>query len=336
MAMETGQSPSKNTSRAKLYFSIGIGLLFVLSIVWSIDNALIFILTGLIIFFIVLGIYHSDFSFENTRAPIESPFPDNAQNISRKKEITYSSKPTPTAPRTRTNRALILSIATGLFITIVAFTFVIISSSDEDSEADFSFQEGEYFYQQEKYDSASIFYRQAFTLNPKHAEALTGYGNALMMSDQYDSAIILYDKALAANPDYDKASYQKGAVLSYQKNYDQSISELKKLLKTNPSYFDAMQLIGDDYYNTQKYDSALRWYEDAYKNGLRNRYLFHLMGYIQETKGNTTKAIDLYEEALQYDSSVLDIYQRLGVLIPGPKGNSYRERATALEQVNEK
>ena len=155
-----------------------------------------------------------------------------------------------------------------------------------------------------------------------------------MMREQYDSAIVYYDKALAADPSYEKATYQKAAVFLYQKNYDQSIELLRNLLKENSEYAEASQLIGDNYYNQQRYDSALRWYNKAYDGGIRNRYLFHLMGYIHQTKGDNTHAIKYYQEALQYDSSVLDIYQRLGTLIPGQAGDFYRRTAVELEKEN--
>ena len=83
----------------------------------------------------------------------------------------------------------------------------------------------------------------------------------------------------------------------------------------------------------KKYDEAITWYENAYQNGgQRTRILCHIMAYIYDSKGDYERAISLYQEALSYDSSVVDIYQRLGELIPGDDGNIYRTKAAQMRQ----
>jgi hypothetical protein len=54
------------------------------------------------------------------------------------------------------------------------------------------------------------------------------------------------------------------------------------------------------------------------------------MAYIYDTKGDNSKAIGLYQEALQYDSTIVDIYKRLGELLPNDEGNYYRTQAIRL------
>ena len=49
-------------------------------------------------------------------------------------------------------------------------------------------------------------------------------------------------------------------------------------------------------------------------------------------KVTTRSAIDLYKEALSYDSTVVDIYKRLGELLPNEDGNYYRIQAVKLQQ----
>jgi hypothetical protein len=56
------------------------------------------------------------------------------------------------------------------------------------------------------------------------------------------------------------------------------------------------------------------------------------MAYIYDTKGNYSNAIGLYKEELRYDSTVVDIYKRLGELLPNEDGNYYRIQAVKLQQ----
>jgi len=328
--MEPAPPSKEKKIHSRLYFGIATGLLYLLAVVWSIDLSVVYILSGSILIFGVLGFNNLAKDFPAATARSATIFPSRFPAESK---APHGNQFTPTS-RARINKPLIIAIIAGFFVSMVIFIIVILSQDTVDYDSQWRYAQAEIFYGQGEYDSAAIYYRQALIVDPKSEEALTGYGNTLMMREQYDSAIIYYNKALAINPAYDKAAYQKGAVLSYQKKYQESIALLTVLLHENPSYTDALQLIGDNYYNKQQYDSALRWYTKAYEGGVRNRYLFHLMGYIQETKGNTTNAIKLYQEALQYDSSVVDIYQRLGDLLPGPEGNFYRKTAADLAKEN--
>ena len=330
--MEPAPSSKEKKTRSGLYFGIATGLLFLLAFVWSVDPSFVYILTGFILVFGLLGFRNSNLvkQFTTETARPAAGFTGGFRSTAKTPTENQSSSPR----RTRINKPLIMAIIIGFFISMIVFIVIILSQDNVDYDSQWNYERAEIFYNQAEYDSAAIYYRRAFAFNAKNEEALAGYGNVLMMREQYDSAILYYDKALTANPAYDKATYQKAAVLSYQKKYQQSIALLKILLGENPSYVDALQLIGDNYYTRQQYDSALNWYTKAYEGGVRNRYLFHLMGYIQETKGNNSSAIKLYQEALQYDSSVVDIYQRLGALLPGPEGNFYRQTAADLENKN--
>jgi tetratricopeptide (TPR) repeat protein len=100
----------------------------------------------------------------------------------------------------------------------------------------------------------------------------------------------------------------------------------------NPDYVDGMLLIGDSFYNQSQLDSALRWYEGAYGQGYRSAILSHLMAYIYDVKGQTNQAIELYREAIGQDSTIVDIYTRLGELVPGEEGNWFRQKTAQLQQ----
>jgi tetratricopeptide (TPR) repeat protein len=162
---------------------------------------------------------------------------------------------------------------------------------------------------------------------------MVGYGNVLAIRKQYDSAALMYDKAFTTNPHYFGAAYAKGAMYYNLERYSDCIAFMDRLLRENTDYFDGMLLIGDCYYSLKQFDDAIVWYENAYENGgSRSSALCHLMAYIYDTKGDYGKAISLYQEALQYDSSIVSIYKRLGELLPSEDGNYYRTQAIKLEE----
>ena len=58
---------------------------------------------------------------------------------------------------------------------------------------------------------------------------------------------------------------------------------------------------------------------------MRGLNLCYIMGYLYQDKKEPARAISLYQEALTYDSTQVDIYQRLGELIPDNNGNYYQQ-----------
>ena len=316
-----------------------------MALFWSVDASFIYFFLGCSAFCFFLG-------FINRPAPAPENEPDFQQFHREKKEVDDAigsdlpdelksildnprpQYPQPSLKKTDFARAMqkrALLIFTGIVLILFGAIFIANFSSGSDFDAEAFYEQGEGFYQQEQYDSANTYYNKALSVRKDFPEALTGCGNVLMMKNDNEGAIRLYDKALAINPDLEVAKYQRGLVLFYQTQYEQSIVEEKSLLDINPSYFEVMQVVGDDYYNQKQYDSALYWYDAAYANGIRNRFLCHLMGYLYQTKGNAEKAISLYKEALEYDDSVADIFIRLGELLPGEEGNIYRTKAAGLQ-----
>ncbi|HKZ39100.1 MAG TPA: tetratricopeptide repeat protein, partial [Chryseolinea sp.] len=232
-----------------------------------------------------------------------------------------------------TSRSLVKLISISVFAMFFIFFLVGIFNEDNREDAIAYYQRAEQNYWSENYDSAYLNYRKAWRLNPEYAEAILGYGNVLEVRNEPDSALIMIDKALEIDPDYKEASYSKAFTYYNQKKYDESITVLRPVLEANPDYYDATLLMGDCYYLQKNYDEAILLYEEAYTNGgSRSRVLCHIMAYIYDTKGDYEKAINLYKEALSYDSSVVDIYKRLGELIPNVDGNVYRSKAALLQQ----
>jgi tetratricopeptide (TPR) repeat protein len=337
--METDQDNIKS-KKARLYAGLAYLFLLLLSVFWSVDSSLVYIFIGTAILFILLSIKNIqfkkfNFQYDHFQEVKEENVKENTdvlhdlKSTLKDRGITFGPEHKTTSPL-QTNQRLVLLVVGGIFLFFFSLIFIGILSSD-DGDEQFYYQQAEVFYDETFYDSAYQYYKKALAINGQSTEALTGLGNTYMMKGQNDSALIMYDKVLALNPEYEVARYQKTLVLSYQKRYDESINEAKDLLELNPEYLDAMQLIGDNYYSQEKYDDAEIWYDSAYAKGLRNRYLCHLMGYINQTKGKTQQAINLYKEALKYDSSVVDIYERLADIVPDNEKEWYKRKITQLQ-----
>jgi len=112
--------------------------------------------------------------------------------------------------------------------------------------------------------------------------ALNERGYNFYLNKQYDSAIYYYDRALGLEPDNGAVWLNRGLV----------------------------------YYDQEKTDKAIEAFSRSYDAGVRDAFLSHVLAYLYDNGGNTTRALSFYKEAVGMDSSRSDIYSRLAELEP--------------------
>ncbi len=116
--------------------------------------------------------------------------------------------------------------------------------------------------------------------------------------------------------DQHSTEYQLAADESNNQNYRQSIALCRKGLVNQPGNLDFILLLGDNYGSLKQYDSSYIWFNKAYQLGARSAYLSHWMGYFYDEKGEISRAIEFYKDALKQDSTRTQIYDRLAELEP--------------------
>lgn len=161
--------------------------------------------------------------------------------------------------------------------------------------------------------------------NPK-ADSLVDAGVQFYNRQQYDDAMRFYDQALALDARNKYALYNKALINYSQQDYRQSIKGCYACLSYHPTYGYANYLLGDNYMNIQKYDSALICLELAYQQGVTDAQLAVNLGEVHAIKSNINDAVRYYEEALQQDSTLFEVYERLAELLPN-KAATYRQLA---------
>jgi tetratricopeptide (TPR) repeat protein len=256
--------------------------------------------------------------------------PPEPRGNEQREEANYSAtnqRTTPSSISPPPDRSVI--VVASLFVSGLLFLIAFIAIFVTDPAIDFQVlsEQAENHRLNGDYDSAIYYYRQAIRSDENNSDALLGCGNSHLGKQNYDSADFYYDKVLEIDPYNVYASYNKSLVKYNQEYYDQAIASGWKTVDLAPEYYDTYALLGDSYYATTNYDSALYYYTIAYENNIRSAWLSHVMGYLHDLKGHTAEAIALYEEAVSYDSTKTDVYQRLGELLPGDDGRDYREKA---------
>lgn len=321
---------NNQNGKRKTWLIVFTSSLTLLAIFWSVDAFAFYILTGLCAF--------SFYKVLQTRkqTPGEAEPERNYQQ-------TYYPKPSfwdelkfmfsnAASGRSKVDQTKFVRLIIFLFSGLILLSVVIpILFSNGQSGID-ARQQAQSLYERQQYDSASYYFSRAIEDDPENADIYLDRGNAFLNANKTDSALMDYDKALVLRPAYKEAYYNKGLIYYNRKQYRNSINETKRAVDIDPDYTEAMLLIGDDFYNSSQLDSAMTWYETAYSKGYRSAALSHVMAYIYDTKGNTQRAISLYKEAISYDTTRTEIFQRLGELVGGEEGNVYRQKAARYQQ----
>jgi tetratricopeptide (TPR) repeat protein len=326
MHSNAGDGSHSKTSRA--WFITASVFLVAFAFFWSLDGSIAYILSGLSVFFIFLGFWNRTDRTVNWR----EVFPKEASyTSSSSRNAAPDTKARPAGP-SQPDRTKKIVTAVVIFFGGLIFLFMIIGIFAGDSESDtiISYSKAEQFRFDRQYDSAAYYYRQVLNKDPEHVLALSGYADLLTSREEYDSALGFYDRILEVQPGDPEARYGKALIHYYRKDFSRSRGEAFALLEEQPEYLSAMTLAADNYYQQQQYDSAFYWYDNAYGKGQRTAWLCHVMGYLNDRNGNTDKAVSLYREALHYDTTNLQVYDRLSELFPGADGGQYRAAAQEL------
>jgi tetratricopeptide (TPR) repeat protein len=317
MAATPNSAPSSKATRSKIFLVLAIVNLMLMSLLSGADAAFFYIFSG-------IGAYCLFLAYWTRPVPLasrENRFEDvdlfsDLKNIFRSKQG-YQYKKQSSA-HTQSDRSKFIGIVFAfvffLFFAGVFLSIILADVAEEDGGS--LYLQAEAFRSNNQYDSAKLYYRKALNEDDQNADAFFGYGTVLLDEEAYDSAIVYYTRSIDINPEYDGARFNRSLAKYFLKQYDQSRKDAFDILSINPNYDDATLMIGDNYYAEQSYDSALYWYEEAYNRGLRSAWLSHVMGYIYDTKNQSDRAVNLYLEALSYDSSKAEIYQRLSELVP--------------------
>lgn len=227
-------------------------------------------------------------------------------------------------PSKRINPATIFTFAfLGFLVFFFVIVFSIIDSDDDFSQEQFIVQTGDDYYNLGQYDSAYRYYKISLMLEPESQSAYRGLGNVKLAQEQYDSAMIYFDEALVRDPDDYVSRNGRALCYFFRKQYNESLNDSKYILARTDNFVDAFLMAADCFYAKELYDSAIAYYEPGYELGARSALLSHRMAYIYDMRGNIDKAIPFYEEAVSYDTTIVDIYRRLTEITTGDKQASY-------------
>ncbi len=132
----------------------------------------------------------------------------------------------------------------------------------------------------------------ALRLDPGHAPAWVGKGNAFNDQGKYDGALLAYNEAIRLYPEFAIAWCNKGNALYYQRKYNEAFQAYNEALRLDPGHAMALVGKGNVFYNQGDYDEAIQAFDEAIR--LDPELVLAWNG-----KGVTLVALSKYDEAIQ-------------------------------------
>ncbi|HEY7081304.1 MAG TPA: tetratricopeptide repeat protein [Nitrososphaeraceae archaeon] len=126
-------------------------------------------------------------------------------------------------------------------------------------------------------------FNKAIMITPDYAEAYYRKGQALVNLGKHQEAVKCFDEALRIQPLYNEAAKEKEAALEIQRQkestliiqegqlhlkngrYNSAIDSFTKAIDANPNYALAYTYKGDTLYKLQRYEEAIKYFDEALK-----------------------------------------------------------------------
>ena len=159
-------------------------------------------------------------------------------------------------------------------------------------------------YKKKQYDNALDMLNQALIMTGKNINQKISIYNVLgMVYDelgQADKSVEAFETALSINPRSAETLSQYSLVLSRRiEQSDRAISMAEKVLADGNQTATVQQWIAEVFFNQKKYDRARQSIEVAIREGT-DAYGYNLAGDILIALGETNRALEMWEKALEY------------------------------------
>jgi Tfp pilus assembly protein PilF len=326
--MASPADPKGNSRNLASGILLALGMIFIVAMafLWAADTSFRFITFGIALFCFFMAFFLRP-GFTVPSFGIFHDLKSDLRAIAKIRKV-----PTYIPPRTQTKnrekpRVVLLAL---VFISFVFFSIVMVVAffpSEMGTEPSMLFQQAESFRFAGEYDSAVANYREVLKMSPADVDAYNGMATVFFAQESYDSALKYFDQVLQFDPYSENALYNKALIFFRQNDHIRSADFARQTLGVNPDNSDALVLLGDNFYVRNLYDSAIGYYEEGYDKGAGSADLVHIMAYIYDTGGKTDEAIRFYRETLEYDSTRVEVYDRLAELYGGDAGQAFRALA---------
>ncbi|WP_232224244.1 serine protease [Mastigocladopsis repens] len=164
----------------------------------------------------------------------------------------------------------------------------------------------------QKYEKAVDAFDRAIQIKPDLYQAWYARGRAQRLQQKYKEALLSFNKATVYNQTYDPAWRELGDTLFALNQYEEARKALEKVIELKPDEFIAYRGLCNVLGELGNYPTALKACDQAIKiNPQPLQYI--LRGEIRTSMGDTTEAIEDFNQALRLQPDNPFAYRQRGV-----------------------
>ena len=205
-------------------------------------------------------------------------------------------------------------------------------------------------------ERAEQYLQEAISLNPEMKEAYYWLGRTLYDAGKLREAEKAWEKVLEIDPFHSQARrfldktqqeakygrealnyFRQGYDLYQEGRYEEAADLFRQALRVNPMFSDAHDYLARCYFRLGKTEEYVREREESVKlegSSREKAWQYYQIGYELFSWGETEKALQMLEKAINEDPSLADAHLLLGEIY-GDKGNWAKSREHYLRALEE-
>lgn len=165
-------------------------------------------------------------------------------------------------------------------------------------------------------------------LRKRQAQAKQDLGRSLLAQGNYTAGLGELLEAAAIDPGNPEIQNELALAYREMKMYPEAIRHFTKAVELDPDFSEAYNNLGTVYLILKKWDLAIGCFKNALKNNLyaTPHFAYNNMGLAHYNKGDSRRAIECYQKAVQLQPSFSRSYHNMGIAF-----ESLDQREKAIE-----
>lgn len=138
--------------------------------------------------------------------------------------------------------------------------------------------------------------------------------NQYFEQGEYQKAIEQYDEYLEYKPKHIESIYNKGRAYEEMGEFEKSLASYEKTLELDPENINALMSMGKYHFRNENFQDAAFYFAKAAKSKQNHAQAHYLAGRAYHKAGQTTEAMDAYNDAISKNKDMGEAYLYRGAL----------------------
>lgn len=173
---------------------------------------------------------------------------------------------------------------------------------------------GDIYYESGDIEKAAYWYHKVVSVDPKNSKAHYNLGLIYQKSDELDKAVKHYNHSLKSAPNDADTLFNLGMVLKDLGKYYGAIKCFVQALEQHPEDFEIITQLGGSLIQISHFEEAAKLFEGLIGKRPNNGPTYANLGITYQRLGDTDKAIDYYQKAINCGHDVAALKHLINAL----------------------